>query len=40
MYAAVPAMVLNLAVVAVLTLALKAAGVSMGQDATVAEDYS
>lgn len=40
MYAAVPAVTLNLAVTAVLTLLLKAARVSPGLDTTVAEDYA
>ena len=40
MYAAVPAVVLNLAVTALLTLLLKACKVSPGMDATVAEDYA
>jgi len=40
MYAAVPAVTLNLAVTVVLTLLLKACKVSPGQDATIAEDYA
>jgi SSS family solute:Na+ symporter len=40
MYAAVPAVLLNLAVTVVITLLLNACKVSPGLDATVAEDYS
>ncbi|HXB62283.1 MAG TPA: sodium:solute symporter [Acidobacteriaceae bacterium] len=40
MYAAVPAVLLNLAVAALLTLLLTACRVSPGLDATVAEDYA
>jgi len=40
MYAAVPALVLNLAVSALLTLLLRAAKVGEGSDATVGEDYA
>jgi SSS family solute:Na+ symporter len=40
MYAAVPALLLNLAVSAVLTLALRAAGVGHGTDVTAADAYS
>jgi len=40
MYAAVPALLLNLLVSVALTAALRAAKVSEGGDATVAEDYA
>lgn len=40
MYAAVPAVTLNLAITVALTLLLKAARVSPGLDTTVAEDYA
>jgi SSS family solute:Na+ symporter len=39
MYAAVPALVLNLTLAILLTLLLKACNASPGQDATLAEDY-
>ena len=40
MYAAVPAVTINLTVTVLLTLLLKACKVSPGQDATIAEDYA
>jgi SSS family solute:Na+ symporter len=40
MYAAVPALVLNLAVSAAITLLLRAVKTHQGYDLTVAEDYA
>jgi len=40
MYAAVPALLLNLTVSTTLTLILRAAKTNQGTDATIAEDYA
>jgi SSS family solute:Na+ symporter len=40
MYAAIPALVMNLLFSLVGTMLLKAAGAGAGEDATVAEDYA